>query len=92
MIQQSLNVEPPATTPAVASLDRCVTQYEPRVVCSRCGCDRFVEIPIHKGHSRRADCTRCGFTLGFPLWYGRVVTMEQWPPHTARPSQKSSPK
>jgi hypothetical protein len=48
----------------------------PRVECDRCGFDRFVDVRIHAGRSRRRDCARCGRTLGFPVWYGQASEAE----------------
>jgi hypothetical protein len=39
--------------------------------CPRCHATKFTDVPIHEGRSTRRDCDRCGFTIGFPTWYGQ---------------------
>lgn len=41
-----------------------------RAVC-RCGSTRWRDVPIHGGASVWRDCGRCGWFVGFPVWYGR---------------------
>ncbi len=41
------------------------------VNCPRCGTTVARDVPIHEGASVRRDCTRCGRTLSFPVWYGK---------------------
>lgn len=42
--------------------------------CRKCGGTDFVNHPLmhapHNGRSLRRDCRRCGWTFGFPIWYG----------------------
>ena len=40
-------------------------------VCERCGGFDFEDIQIHDGQTVRRDCTFCGRTWGFPVWYGK---------------------
>jgi hypothetical protein len=47
--------------------------FESPVPCANCGFERFVDVAIHEGRSKRRDCARCGRTLGFPLWYGAAL-------------------
>lgn len=46
-----------------------------RTVCQRCGSTDFTDHVLrahdHAGRSTRRDCARCGWTFGFPLWYGK---------------------
>ncbi len=49
------------------------------IFCDRCGADEFVETPIHNGESVRCDCAQCGTTMGFPVWYGQTIELEQRP-------------
>jgi DNA-directed RNA polymerase subunit RPC12/RpoP len=48
-------------------------QRDTRVIeCSRCGSQRFRDVPIHNGRSVRSDCAQCGRFLAFPVWYGTM--------------------
>jgi hypothetical protein len=38
--------------------------------CRKCPSTEYVDRAIHNGCSVRRDCKRCGWTFGFPLWYG----------------------
>ena len=49
----------------------------PLTHCDRCGSDQLIETPIHDGRSKRCDCARCGMTMGFPIWYGQPIALEQ---------------
>jgi hypothetical protein len=51
----------------------------PLICCDRCGFDQFVDAPIHNGESVRRDCARCKTTMGFAVWYGQAVELEQTP-------------
>lgn len=37
-------------------------------VC-RCGSNKWLEVPIHGGRSKRRDCARCGRFIDFSRWY-----------------------
>jgi hypothetical protein len=84
MSQETLVNESVACTIAAWRVDRQPIPGGPLVACDRCGFDEFVDVPIHEGRSTRCDCARCGLTLGFPIWYGRVSKLEQRPVHTHR--------
>lgn len=45
--------------------------------CERCGGLDFEDIRIHDGQSVRRDCTFCGRTWGFPVWYGKSEGQRQ---------------
>ena len=40
--------------------------------CPRCGCTRYFDTSIHDGRSRRRDCAKCRYMIGFPVWYGKA--------------------
>ena len=72
--QQTLFSDPP-TPPATSS--------SPLVECDHCGFEKFIDTVLkhepHNGQSVRRDCARCKLTMGFPVWYGKVVELQQWP-------------
>ena len=45
-------------------------------VCDRCGSTDFVDIPIHDGQSTRRDCAKRHRFMGWPKWYGKIMTEE----------------
>lgn len=45
--------------------------------CQKCKGSEYIDTrimyPPHNGQTVRRDCKRCGWAMGFPLWYGQRV-------------------
>ena len=52
------------------------TTTSPMTTCDRCGSIDFDDIPIHNGQSTRRDCAKCHRFMGWPKWYGKIMTEE----------------
>jgi hypothetical protein len=63
-------VDPAHTAISAAETRSADCSLPPANVC-RCGWTKFVDVPIHGGHSTRRDCERCDRYISFPLWYGQ---------------------
>ncbi len=57
-------------TPKVFSMAIKPTPRDPNT-CPKCGTTERKQFAIHGGQSTREDCAQCGYTFGFPLWYGK---------------------
>lgn len=44
-----------------------------QTVCRTCGCEEYVDVPVHGGRSVRRDCRKCGGFVAFVRWNGRAV-------------------
>lgn len=55
----------PVTELSVASMGSGAGSME---ACDRCGGIEYIDTPIHDGRSRRRDCARCGWLMGWPQW------------------------
>ncbi len=54
---------------AQALIDNRIQPNSTIKVC-RCGSRTSQDVPIHGGQSSRRDCSKCGRTIDFPIWYG----------------------
>lgn len=43
----------------------------PLTVCPRCKSTSYHDRAVHEGRSKMRECTRCGCSMGIPLWYGQ---------------------
>ncbi len=45
-------------------------------ICDHCQSAEYFDLPIHSGESARRNCMRCHRFMGWPKWYGKIMTEE----------------